>query len=230
MKPIFVFVFISLCGAVFAGIPPAPKSILVERGELIYSVDFSDGKVPEEWTAGSHTQWEVVDGVLVGNPAPTSYQEGRKSKGQKHTGGTPSSSVMVPLKDGIVQLSFKVYGKMNGVHFGYNDGSFKSGTGHVNRFTVSTKSGLELIKDDDATIDDDEDEVLDKADFNIKSDTWYTILLEFKGGEMVAHISDGPTLRGTHDERFNRLKTHINLPTRGGGTIRYANLKIWSAK
>ncbi len=230
MKKIMLLVLIGCCGSLYAGLPDAPKPVLVEKGKLIYSADFSDGRVPAEWKAGSHTQWNVVDGVLVGNPAPKEYQEKRKSRGQKHTGGTPSSSVMVPLKDGIVQLSFMISGKMNGAHFGWNDGTFKTGTGHVNRFTVSTKSGLELIKDDDSTMDDDDDEVLDKADFNIKSDTWYTILLEFKGGEFVARISGGPTLRGTHEERFNRLKTHMNLPTRGGGTIYYDNLKIWSAK
>jgi hypothetical protein len=230
MKIIFVFGIIALCGASWADLPVAPKPILVEKGELIYSADFSDGKVPKEWVAGSKTQWEVVDGVLVGNPAPTAYQENRKSKKQKHTGGTPSSSVLVPLHDGIVQLSFKVSGKMNGAHFGYDDGSFKTGTGHVNRFAVSTKSGLELIKDDDATLDDDEDEVLDSADFKIKSDTWYTILLEYKGGEFVAHISDGPSLRGKHDKRFDRLKSDLNLPTRGGGTIYYDNLKVWAVK
>jgi hypothetical protein len=225
-----MFGVVALSVASWAGLPDAPQPILVEKGELIFSADFSDGTIPAEWVAGSKTQWEVVDGVLVGNPASQEYQETRKSRKQKHTGGTPSSSVNVPLKDGIVQLSFKVSGKMNGAHFGYDDGSFKTGSGHVNRFTVSTRSGLELIKDDDAKVDDDEDEVLDSAGFKIESDTWYTILLEFKGGEFVAHISDGPTLRGKHEERFNRLKSDLNLPTRGGGTIYYDNLKIWSAK
>jgi hypothetical protein len=230
MKIIMLLAIIGAFSSALAAYPPAPKPVLVEKAELVYSADFSDGQVPGEWKAGSHTQWKVVDGVLVGHPAPQDYQEKRKARGQKHTGGTPSSSVMVPLHDGMVQLSFKLSGKMKGAHFGWNDGTFKSGTGHVNRFTVSTKDGIELIKDDDSTLPDDKDEVLDKADFNIQPDTWYTILLEFKGGEMAAHISGGPTLRGRHDERFNRLKTHLNLPTRGGGTIYYDNLEIRAAR
>jgi hypothetical protein len=98
------------------------------------------------------------------------------------------------------------------------------------RFVTSKKDGLELIKDKNSKIAGDTDEVLNTADFNIESDTWYTILLEFKGGECAAQITGGPTLRGTHEDRFNRQKTRINLPTRGGGTIYYDNLKIWAAK
>lgn len=225
-----LFLVLGLSSVVLASYPPAPKPVLVERGELIYSADFSDGKIPAEWEAGSKTQWAVVDGTLKGSPASREYQENRKSKGQKHTGGTPSSSINVPLKDGVVQLSFKISGKMKGAHFGFDDGSFKTGTGHVCRFVATTKDGLQLIKDDDAKVDDDADEVLDSADFNIELDTWYTVLLEVKGGEFAAGISGGPTLRGKHAERFDRVKSDINLPTRGGGTIQYADLKIWTAK
>ncbi|MDA8042188.1 MAG: hypothetical protein MPJ22_07215, partial [Pirellulales bacterium] len=109
-----------------------------------------------------------------------------------------------------------------------NDGSFKTGTGHVCRFTVSTRKGLSLAKDRNVTIDGDEDETLVADTFNVKPDTWYWMMLEVIGDEMVAQVSGAPVLRAKHP-RFNIPKDQINLPTRGGGVVLYDNVKVWNA-
>ena len=77
-------------------------------------------------------------------------------------------------------------------------------------------------------IDGDEDETLVADTFNVKPDTWYWMMLEVIGDEMVAQVSGAPVLRAKHP-RFNIPKDQINLPTRGGGVVLYDNVKVWNA-
>ena len=80
----------------------------------------------------------------------------------------------------------------------------------------------------DGTVDGDEDETLVADTFNLKPDTWYWMMLEVIGDEMVAQVSGAPVLRAKHP-RFNIPKDQINLPTRGGGIVLYDNVKVWNA-
>jgi hypothetical protein len=114
--------YLTLCSIVLGSLSSllaadSLKPILCEKGDIIFTADFSDGLIPEEWVASHGTQWKAVDGVLLGNPSSQEYKDKRKQAGKtKHMGGTPSSSVMVPIKDGIIQLSFKISGKMSAAH------------------------------------------------------------------------------------------------------------------
>ena len=175
------------------------------------------------------TQWTVVEGVLQGRPSTNEFQQKRVAAGNtSHSGKTPSSRLLVPVDDCVMLFQFKLTDGLSGAHFGFNDGSFKTGTGHVCRFTVSTRKGQSLVKDRNVTVDGDKDETLVTDSFNVKADTWYWMMLEIVGNEMVAQVSGGPILRAKHP-RFNIPKDQINLPTRGGGVVLYDNVRIWNA-
>ena len=196
---------------------------------LRFDANFSDGHVPEEWTPLHGTQWTVVEGVLQGRPSTNEFQQKRVAAGNSsHSGKTPSSRLLVPVDDCVMLFQFKLTDGLSGAHFGFNDGSFKTGTGHVCRFTVSTRKGQSLVKDRNVTVDGDKDETLVIDSFDIKADTWYWMMLEIVGDEMVAQVSGGPILRAKNP-RFNIPKDQINLPTRGGGVVLYDNVRIWNA-
>jgi hypothetical protein len=200
-------------------------------GDLLFADDFDDTEeIRPEWVPLHGTQWSIVDGTLRGQPSTEEFQAKRIAQGNKaHSGGTPSSRLMIPVDDCILQFRFKLSDTLNGAHFGFNDGSFTTGTGHVCRVTTSTKTGITLQKDENAKIDDDDDETLATDEFNLQPDTWYWIVLEIVGDRMAVQISDGgPTLTAQH-LRFDNPKDQINLPTRGGGTIYYDTVRVWSA-
>jgi hypothetical protein len=199
--------------------------VLCEKGALLFEADFNGGVMPGEWKPLHGTQWAVEDGVLVGRGSTAEYQ---KAHPGGHSGKTPSSNLQVASHDMIVQMRFKISGKSTGLHFGFNNGTTKDGTGHCGRVAYSIK-GTQLIKDQNTKIEGDESEVLVENDFKLERDKWYTVLLEVKGGEMVAQLSGGPTVRAKH-ARFDFEKTWVNLPTRGGGEVRYDDVKVWGGK
>ena len=197
--------------------------------DLLFEADFSEGGVPEAWMPLHGTQWSVVEGSLQGRPSTEEFQRKRVEAGNtSHSGKTPSSRLLVSVDDCVLLFQFKLANGLSGAHFGFNDGSFKTGTGHVCRFTVSTRKGLSLAKDRNVTVDGDEDETLAVDTFNVKPDTWYWMMVEVIGDEMVAQVSGAPVLRAKHP-RFNIPKDQINLPTRGGGVVLYDNVKVWDA-
>ena len=211
---------------------PQPDVVpqIAECTNLLFDADFSEGGVPGQWMPLHGTQWGVVEGVLQGRPSTTEFQHKRIAAGNaSHSGKTPSSRLLVPVDDCVMLFRFKLVDGLSGVHFGFNDGSFKSGTGHVCRFTASTRKGQSLVKDRNVTVYGDEDETLVTDSFNVKADTWYWMMLEIVGDKMGAQVSGGPILRAKHP-RFDIPKDQINLPTRGGGVVLYDDVRVWNAR
>jgi hypothetical protein len=222
--PKFLFILLFISFPSFAELKP----LLALKSDLIFEDNFDSGTHSKQWNFIHGTRFTVKDGVLTGVPSPKEYQEAKKKAGKGHTGGTPSSHLMVGTKDCIIAMSFKISGKMKGLHIGYNDGSMKSGTGHVCRVTYSITDGISLIKDKNSKKEGDKAEALANKPFTLELDKWYVILIENIGDEMVAQIEGGPVIYAAH-QRLTANKTHINLPTRGGGTVYYDNVKIWKA-
>jgi hypothetical protein len=202
---------------------PLIAPVLMKPGKLIFADNFDEVSIRSQWTPLHQTRWNVIDGALHGIPATEDFQKSRT----KHNGGTPSSKLVVPIKDGILQMSFKLTGKMAGVHFGFNDGTFQDGTGHVCRIAFHKRDGISLIKDKNTKLANDQVEVLKSNPFKIQSDQWYTFVMEVTGDQMVVQLKDGPTLKARH-KRFGAPKSWINLPTRGGGEIYYDDVRIWA--
>lgn len=201
---------------------PLIAPLLIKPGKLIFADSFKAATIRPQWTPLHQTRWNVTNGMLHGIPATEEFQKSRT----KHNGGTPSSKLVVPVNDCILQVSFKLTGKMTGAHFGFNDGTFQSGTGHVGRVTFHKRDGISLIKDKNTKLENDRVEVLKSNSFKVQSDQWYTFVLEVKGDQMVMQLKDGPTLQASH-KRFQAPKSWINLPTRGGGEIFYDDVCVW---
>ncbi len=203
--------------------------MISQPGELVFKDDFDKEKIRPEWKPLHGTRWKIVEGTLRGEPSTKEYQQAQVAKGNKsHSGRTPSSRLMVSADDCIMLFRFKLAEGLSGAHFGFNDGSFKTGTGHVCRFTVSNRKGLTLQKDKNAKLKGDTDKTLATSKFNLKADTWYWMMLEIVGEQMAAQVSGGPVLKAQH-ARIDIPKDQINLPTRGGGVIHYDHVRVWKA-
>lgn len=208
---------------------PDVAPVLGRRGELVFKDHFEKDTIRPEWKALHGTRWKIVAGQLRGEPSSKEYQQAKAVRGnKKHSGGTPSSRLLVPTDDCIVLFRFKLTAGLSGAHFGFNDGSVKTGTGHVCRFTVSTRKGLTLQKDKNSKLKGDVDKTLVSRDFNLKPDTWYWMMLEIVGDQMAARVSGGPLLKA-RNARFDIARDQINLPTRGGGVIFYDHVRVWKA-
>lgn len=203
--------------------------VISRPGALVFKDDFGKGKIGPEWKPLHGTRWKIVEGTLRGEPSTKEYQQAQIAKGNKsHSGRTPSSRLLVPADNCIMLFRFKLTDGLSGAHFGFNDGSFKTGTGHVCRFTVSTRKGLTLQKDKNAKLKADMDKTLATSNFNLKPDIWYWMMLEIVGNQMAAQVSGGAVLKA-HHARIDIPKDQINLPTRGGGIIFYDHVRVWKA-
>jgi len=208
---------------------PDVAPVISRPGDLIFKDDFNTAEIRSEWVPLHGTRWTIVDGARRGEPSTKEYQQEQIAKGNKrHSGGTPSSRLMVRTDDCILLFRFKLTDGLKGAHFGFNDGTFKSGTGHVCRLTATTNRGLTLQKDKNAKLKGDKDETLIASSFNLKPNTWYWMMLEVVGDQMAAQVSGGPVLRARHT-RIDIPKGQINLPTRGGGAIFYDHVRVWKA-
>ncbi|MCP4846410.1 MAG: hypothetical protein GY899_00490 [Verrucomicrobiaceae bacterium] len=208
---------------------PDLTPVISRQGALIFKDDFGGAKIGSEWKPLHGTRWKIVDGSLRGEPSTEEYQQEQIGRGNKsHSGRTPSSRLMVKTDDCIMLFRFKLTNGLSGAHFGFNDGSFKTGTGHVCRFTVSTRKGLTLQKDRNAKLKGDTDKTLATSEFNLKPDIWHWMMLEILGDQMAAQLSGAPVLKARHP-RVGIHRDQVNLPTRGGGVILYDNVRVWKA-
>lgn len=197
-------------------------------GSVLFEDDLSQNRIKPEWKLQHGTTWRIENGHLKGSASSPEFQ----AKRSHHKGTTPSMSLVLPMKDVLIKMDFKISGGLNGAHFGFNDGTTKEGTGHVCRVILSTKSGSKLQKDYNSQMKGDKDETLLEDDWCMKSGTWYTIVFEVKGSEFAVEIVGGPKWKVEHS-RINVLKSWLNLKTRGGngeGVIEYDNIKVWELK
>jgi hypothetical protein len=135
----------------------------------------------------------------------------------------------VPARDCIIEMDFKITGALSAAHIGFNNSTTAAGTGHIVRLIPSTNKGTVLQKDRHSQMKGDLDLSVANSEWTIKSDTWYTVLIEAIGDRIVAQIEGGPTLRADH-WRFDVLKTSVNLKARGQeGSLSYDQVKIWEA-
>lgn len=195
------------------------------KGSLLFEDSFGSGSAKSEWLALHGTRWSVERGTFKGMPSTKEFQDSR----EHHKGTTPSMRLNVAARDCILEISFKISGKLDAAHIGFNNSSTAVGTGHILRLIPSVTKGTTLQKDRHSQIQGDKDVALASSDWTIKRDQWYKVLIETVGDRVVAQIEGGPTLEATH-WRYDVSKTSVNLKARGKeGSIAYDDVKVWEA-
>lgn len=206
-RPLFAVLFPSLlCFSALRAETPEAKTLLAERGALIFADDFSQPPA-KPWNA-SKGEWKVVDGAL----------QVKELKGDKH--GAVARRAL-PRADFIVQYSFKLDGtKVTSL-------SINDAKGHCCRALVRS-NGLTAQKDSHDKNKTDKAAVLDRQAVSIAPGQWHTLVVEVLGPELVASVDGKIVAFGSHPS-IEIAKTNIGL-TVAGESASFKDLRVWEAK
>jgi len=212
-----------------------PKTLMTERGKLLFGEDFAKpvekstppapgakkaarkaekgsakAAAPAPWTSGwrmAKGKWEFVDGAM----------RGTELKEDAH-----GAAARYPLayKDVVIQYDVRLDGCKQ-TTFSVNDAKE-----HVCRVLIN-KDGFRAQKDDHDHDDPDKAKPFNNVALPLAPGTWHTVLIEIKGGEMVATI-DGKSSTGT-DPLIATDKANFGFTVAGDGAS-FRNLRVWEAR
>lgn len=196
-----------------------PKTLMTERGKVLFSDDLSKPMAKPEKAAKGRAaaaaatgwrmakgKWETVDGALKGS----------ELKEDKH-----GAVARYPLnfKDVVIQYDVQVNGcRMTTL-------SINDSKEHVCRVLIN-KDGFTAQKDDHDHEGPDKAVKFGTEKVEIKPGTWQTVLVEIKGGEMVTQLG-GKVIVGKH-ESIATDKANLGF-TVSGESASFRNLKVWEA-
>jgi hypothetical protein len=196
-----------LCtAAVQAGDTPEAKTLLTQRGALIFADDFSQPPA-KPWNVAKG-QWKAVDGAV----------EVKELKSDMH--GAVARRAL-PQADFIVQYSFKLDGAKQ-TTLSINDPK-----GHCCRALVNA-AGLSVQKDSHDKNKLDKAAVLDRQPAAIAPGKWHTLVVEVLGPEIVASV-DGQLVAFSAHDSIKVTKNNIGL-TVAGESASFKDLRVWEAK
>ncbi len=182
-----------------------PKTLMTERGKLLYSDDFTalDAKI---WRVAKG-KWEIADGGL----------KGVELKSDNHPGVVRRPFA---FKDAVIQFDVQVNG-------------CKQTTFSINEAKAHLARALFLPTGFAAQKDSQDHGVADKAvrfanvTTPMKPGEWHTVVIEFLGEEMVTTM-DGKTIAGAHPA-LGHEKANFGFTVVGDSAL-YRNLRVWEAR
>lgn len=211
---------IIVLGSAIAETPPALKPLMLVPDKLVLQDDFSKPHALDktQWQARQGTQWAIEDGVLRGKPSSEEFQ---KAKAGDHAGLEPRIAAPITPKECIARFAVKFSGGEETslvplVEFGH----------HVCRLRFS-KDITELLADHDAV------RTNEAKGFKYKPDTWYSMLWELRGDEVVIQIAGGPTLYAKHPSYAEAPATGadgLGIAGPRGGSVEVDDVLIYSIK
>lgn len=198
---------------------PSLKPLMLIPDKEVLKEDFSTaGPISkEQWQARQGTQWSIEDGVLRGKPSSAEYQAAKTD----HAGQEPRIAAPVTPKECIARFSVKFSGGAETnlvplVEFGH----------HVCRLRFNSDI-TELLAAHDSL------RVNEAKGFQYKPDTWYHLLWELRGDEVVIQIAGGPTLYAKHAsyaEEVTSGAAGLGIAGPRGGQVEVDNVLIYSIK
>jgi len=204
-----------VCSALGADEPlPDAKPLLTKPGKLLFSEDLKE--VPHErdkrnkvrrgeWQSGKG-KWEIKDGVLVGAEKPEEHH------------GAMLTKPGLAFHNAAIGVSFRLDGAKR-ITLDANSQAL----GRIIAASISSTE-LTLFR---SIAGGDKMEVLDKVPLKLAAGTWYMLLLEMQGQEVVASIDGNQTAFGA-GERIDVDKTSVQLRV-GGESVAFKNLRVWEA-
>ncbi len=191
-----------------AGAPPTAelKTLMCERGKLLFSDDFTAASFAKNWYADFGT-WECRDGAVTAS-----------GPGDKHH---PIKAHRMALTDAIVQVDFRFDGA-DWLGVGWDNekrGHVVRCNIHPAKWDVSRWFGL---------IPGSKDDTLDGHAADLAPGRWYTLVWETHGTESLASIDERLVCYG-HAEGIDLAKSQLDLfSSNGPGQVAaFAHLRVW---
>lgn len=184
---------------------PEPKTLLAERGKLLFSDDLN-GPPSKEWTAAKG-KWGAVDGAWHGEEVPADNH-----------GGVIRHAM--EFHDVVFQYSFKMDGAKT------TSFSINAAKGHLCRVLINP-NGFTVLKDDSDHDGPDKAVHFQTVTTPIKAGEWHTLVVELLGKEMLASLDGDKVGFGEHDV-IAGPKANFGF-TVSGQSMSFKNLRMWEA-
>jgi hypothetical protein len=197
------------CSISFAGLLPfsGPDAWITKKGDVLFEEKFSEPVLDtNQWTVAKGT-WKIKDGVLTGSELTSDH----------HAAAIRAN---IPFTNAILQFDFKLDGSKG---FSLSVNKAKS---HHSRISISP-DGISLAKDRDKKDARSLTLLLARQNCAFKPGVWYTIVVEYCGNDLLAHINKQTFVLGTH-EQMGAPKINFGFPVLGESAS-FDNITVWAA-
>lgn len=204
------FAFLASTIPLLAG---ALEPTLGQKGRVLLEEKFDSAALPPGWNRNTG-ELGVRDGVLRAS----------ERAADKHLGAFRKA---LPVQDCIVQVDFKLE-QASSFQLGFDpaSGELKK-KGHLFSIII-TPGGWQLTEHLDKGAPASKNTVHARAATPFAQGQWFTLLLELKGNEVVAHISGKEPLRASAPD-FHVKKPGLVFRVGGKGehAVAIDNVKVW---
>jgi hypothetical protein len=207
-------VFIALS---FAGMVPVAagelEPILGKKGRLLLQEEFEGQTLPEGWTIKAG-KLRVTDGTLRASQSREAGKLGLFSREQL-------------MQDAVIQIDFKFDGA-RGINVSVNPSPGElTKHGHLYSVMISPRM-WNITEHNDKSDRKSQSKALASARESFDQGRWYTLLIENKGGEVVARVEGKQPLRASSpDFKVKKPGLEFRVSGRDNDEVSFDNLKVW---
>jgi len=188
------------------------KTLMCDRGKLLFSDDFSAATMAKNWGDGNVNGFSFENQAMKVTAIPNEHP--------------PMRFHSVDTTDMIVQVDLKLDG-VDWISLGWDSKQAPS-PGHMERF--SFRPGSWEIQRYDGVGKDKSHNTVDKMNTKIEAGHWYTLVYELHGTERLASIDQNQILYGDSDGLdIPKSSLWLEISSNPGKYAWFAHLKIWQA-
>ena len=134
------------------------------------------------------------------------------------------------MQDAAIQVDFKFAGR-GGINVSVNPSPGEL-TKHGHLFSVMiTPLMWNITEHNDKSDRASRNNVLASAPAKFTQGQWHTLLVEFKGGDVVAHVAGEDPLRASSkDFGVKKPGIEFRVSCRDGAEVSFDNLRVWELK
>ena len=204
MNRCFAVGVVALCSITLIADAADMQPWMLTKGKAIIQEDFSGKLNAEEWNAAKGA-WTVEKGVLKGVELAADHHPAAIRR-------------EAPMRNMIIQFDFRFDGSPG----------FSLSMNHVgghNSRVVFTQTDFMMKKDVDKKDPADFAVILGECAYKFETGTWYTMLVEYNGPDMLARVDDKAFILGEH-AYIDQERASIGFPVRGDA-VSFDNVKVW---
>ncbi len=192
------------------------QPILGKKGLLLLHETFDGNELSKGWT-GKTGGLQVADGTLHASQNRSDGRLGLFNREQ-------------PMQDAVIEIDFQFSGA-RGINVSCNPspGELRK---HGHLFSVMiTPRMWNITEHNDKSDQNSRSKALATASAKFESRQWYTLILEFKGDDVIARVEGKEPLRASSKD-FGVKKPGIEFRVSGGDgeEVLFDNLKVWELR
>jgi len=189
------------------------EPILGKKGRLLLEEEFAGATLPKGWIVKAG-KLRVADGTLRASQDREAGKLGLFSREQ-------------PMQDAVIQIDFKFDGA-RGINVSVNPSPGEiTKHGHLYSVMISPRM-WNITEHNDKSDRKSQSKALASARETFEQGRWYTLLIENKGGEVVARVEGKQPLRASSpDFKVKKPGLEFRVSGRDNDEVSFDNLKVW---